>query len=52
MSLKRAIKNGANVILIDDFMKGGGTAKGMIDIMKEFDASERNSNDCYKGAEQ
>ena len=35
---KRAIKNGANVILIDDFMKGGGTAKGMIDIMKEFDA--------------
>jgi len=35
---KRAIRNGANVLLIDDFMKGGGTAKGMIDIMKEFDA--------------
>jgi purine operon repressor len=35
---KRAIRNGSNVIIIDDFMKGGGTAKGMIDIMKEFDA--------------
>lgn len=35
---KRAIKTGANVIIIDDFMKAGGTAKGMIDMMKEFEA--------------
>ena len=35
---KRAIKYGANVIIIDDFMKAGGTAKGMVDMMKEFDA--------------
>jgi len=35
---KRAIKFGANVIIIDDFMKAGGTAKGMVDMMKEFDA--------------
>lgn len=39
MSLsRRAIKSGSKVILIDDFMKAGGTAKGMIDMMKEFDA--------------
>jgi purine operon repressor len=36
---KRAIKNGANVLIIDDFMKAGGTAKGMVDLMKEFDAN-------------
>lgn len=40
MSLsKRAIKPNSRVIFIDDFMKGGGTAKGMMDMMKEFDAS-------------
>ncbi|MBU5676488.1 pur operon repressor [Alkaliphilus sp. MSJ-5] len=39
MSLsRRAIKPGSKVIIIDDFMKAGGTAKGMIDMMKEFDA--------------
>lgn len=38
---KRAIRNGANVIIIDDFMKGGGTVKGMIDMMKEFEANVR-----------
>ncbi len=36
---KRAIKNGANVLIIDDFMKAGGTAKGLVDLMKEFDAT-------------
>lgn len=36
---KRAIKNGSNVIIIDDFMKAGGTAKGMMDMMAEFDAN-------------
>ncbi|MEW9122673.1 MAG: pur operon repressor [Thermotaleaceae bacterium] len=38
---KRAIKTRANVIIIDDFMKAGGTAKGMVDMMKEFDANVR-----------
>ncbi len=39
MSLsKRAIKQGARVLLIDDFMKAGGTARGMVDLMEEFDA--------------
>ena len=39
MSLsRRAMKLKAKVVIIDDFMKGGGTAKGMKDMMKEFDA--------------
>ncbi|AOY75501.1 pur operon repressor [Clostridium formicaceticum] len=38
MSLaRRAIKPNSKVIIIDDFMKAGGTAKGMMDMMKEFD---------------
>ena len=37
MSLpRRNIKEGSRVILIDDFMRGGGTLKGMHDLMKEF----------------
>ena len=38
MSLsRRAIAPNSRVIIIDDFMKAGGTAKGMMDMMKEFD---------------
>ncbi len=33
---KRAIPEGKKVLIIDDFMKAGGTAKGMIDLMKEI----------------
>lgn len=40
MSLsRRAMKEGTNVLIIDDFMKAGGTAKGMRDMMKEFKAN-------------
>lgn len=35
---RRALKPGSKVILIDDFMRAGGTLKGMEDLMKEFDA--------------
>jgi purine operon repressor len=35
---KRALKPGSKVLVIDDFMKGGGTAKGMADLIKEFGA--------------
>jgi len=39
MSLsRRAIRPGSRVIIVDDFMRGGGTAKGMVDLMREFDA--------------
>ena len=35
---KKALKNGSKCIFIDDFMRGGGTAKGIIDLLKEFDS--------------
>lgn len=40
MSLsKRSLKENAEVLIIDDFMKGGGTCKGMEDMMREFNAN-------------
>lgn len=37
MSLPRkALSERSKVIIIDDFMKAGGTARGMIDLMEEF----------------
>ncbi len=36
---KRAVKTGSNVLIIDDFMRAGGTAKGLVDLMTEFDAN-------------
>lgn len=39
MSLaKRSIKKGSNCIFIDDFMKAGGTALGILDLLKEFES--------------
>ncbi|MCM1565073.1 MAG: pur operon repressor [Dehalobacter sp. 4CP] len=39
MSLTRkALGTGKKVLIIDDFIKAGGTAKGLIDLMQEFDA--------------
>lgn len=35
LSLK-AISRESRVVIIDDFMKAGGTARGMLDLMKEF----------------
>lgn len=36
LSLK-AIKRNSKLLFIDDFMKGGGTAKGIIELAKEFE---------------
>lgn len=37
MSLsRRALPEESKVIIIDDFMKAGGTAKGILDLMEEF----------------
>ena len=33
---RRAVKPGQRALIIDDFMKGGGTLRGMVDLMKEF----------------
>ena len=38
MSLtRRAVKSGQKALIIDDFMKGGGTARAIHDILREFD---------------
>lgn len=34
----RAIAPGAKVLFIDDFLRGGGTARGVYDLMREFRA--------------
>lgn len=40
MSLaRRAMKEGSNVLIIDDFMKVGGTVNGMVDLLQEFNAN-------------
>ncbi len=40
MSLsKRAVKQGQKGLIIDDFMRGGGTARGMAELLSEFDVN-------------
>lgn len=36
---KRSVKKGSKCVFIDDFMKAGGTANGIIELMKEFDST-------------
>ncbi len=36
---KRSLQEGANVLIIDDFMKAGGTIQGMISMLEEFRAT-------------
>ncbi len=39
MSLsKRSMREGARVLVIDDFMKAGGTVKGLMSLVREFSA--------------
>ena len=33
---RRAVREGQRCLIVDDFMRGGGTARGMIELMKEF----------------
>ena len=33
---RRAVKSGQKALIIDDFMKGGGTLGGMVELMQEF----------------
>jgi purine operon repressor len=35
---RRAVKQGQRALIVDDFMKGGGTLRGMADLMQEFGA--------------
>jgi purine operon repressor len=36
---RRALKPRSNVLIIDDFMRAGGTVRGMMDLLQEFDAT-------------
>ena len=36
---RRTLSAGANVVVVDDFMKGGGTLNGMKSLIMEFDAN-------------
>ncbi|WP_285518449.1 phosphoribosyltransferase family protein, partial [Thermolongibacillus altinsuensis] len=36
---KRSLTEGANVLIVDDFMKAGGTINGMISLLAEFKAN-------------
>ncbi len=36
---KRAVEPGSKALIIDDFMRGGGSIKGIADILSEFDVS-------------
>ena len=35
---KRSVKTGSRVLIVDDFLKGGGTITGMISLLSEFDS--------------
>lgn len=36
---KRSLVEGSNVLIVDDFMKAGGTMKGMVSLLDEFKAT-------------
>lgn len=40
---KRAVKNGSSAIIIDDFMRGGGSLKGLTEILSEFNIEVRGA---------
>ena len=35
---KRSLKPNSRVLIVDDFLKGGGTITGMISLLSEFDS--------------
>lgn len=36
---RRSLPQGSNVLIIDDFMKAGGTIQGMVNLLEEFNAN-------------
>ena len=37
MSLsRRAVRENQRALIVDDFLRGGGTARGMVELMREF----------------
>lgn len=50
---KRSLKAGSRVLIVDDFLKNGGTINGMISLLSEFDSTlvgvavfAENKGDC------
>ncbi len=40
MSLsRRAVRENQRALIVDDFLRGGGTARGMVELMREFNVS-------------
>ena len=40
MSLsRRAVRENQHALIVDDFLRGGGTARGMVELMREFNIS-------------
>ena len=40
MSLsRRAVRENQQALIVDDFLRGGGTARGMVELMREFNVS-------------
>ncbi|RKN65739.1 pur operon repressor [Paenibacillus ginsengarvi] len=52
MSLgRRSLKEQSNVLIIDDFMRAGGTIQGMIDLLREFRATVQGVGVFVESAE-
>ena len=52
MSLgRRALKEQSNVLIVDDFMRAGGTIQGMIDLLREFKATVQGVGVFVESAE-
>ncbi len=52
MSLsRRALKEDSRVLIIDDFKRVGGTMRGMIDLLKEFNATVKGIGVFVESAE-
>lgn len=52
MSLgRRSLKEQSNVLIIDDFMRAGGTIRGMIDLLQEFHATVQGVGVFVESAE-
>lgn len=52
MSLgRRALKEQSNVLIVDDYMRAGGTIQGMIDLLQEFRATVQGVGVFVESAE-
>jgi purine operon repressor len=48
---RRALKEQSKVLIIDDFMRAGGTIQGMIDLLREFKATVQGVGVLIESAE-